>query len=139
MIKSRVLKHWSVVSVIIRNFPNLDPLAVLFNAELYYVGDKRIISFLSVKHYFDILELGPMYTFPEYRKQGYMDTLLNSVLRKYPGMTVVCRRELASFYHKYGFVEFPGSTLQRVRKFLFSLFFRPFTGYSLISMKRHAN
>ncbi len=102
--KTNVWKNLQVVKTILKESPVLDPLVIIYNSDLYLIKKgKEIASFLTLKKYFSIYELGTVYTYQEFRKKGFSKKLINSILLKHPEIYLICRPDKKKFYEKLGF------------------------------------
>ncbi len=136
--QSRVLKHPKIIKTILKNCNVLDPLVIFYNSPLYYLQDnKKYVAFLTIKEACNRTELGTVYTFPEFRKRGFMRRLCAKVCKKHDTICLLCDKDTAPFYKKLGF-----STCKSCgwwftfRIYFFNYILRPFFGYTLICMKK---
>jgi len=134
---STVLQHWTVVKTILKHIPTLDPLAIVLNADLYYTEkDKNVVSFITLKRFGSIRELGTVFTDYLYREKGYASYLIQSMLAKQTDpVYVLCEEKLKPFYEKNGFSEYTRCHwIVRTRRKLFNIFLKPLTGYKIVSL-----
>ncbi len=134
---SCIWKQPSIAREILRNFPTLDPLAILFNSKVYFVKEENsIISFVTVKKFFKTYELGTAYTYPKFRKKGYISDMVSHVLEKYDQLSLLCKPNLVSFCKELGFYECSQcDMIINIRRTLYNLFLAPLTGSTITSMK----
>lgn len=134
---SSVWNHPEAIKIILSNIPTLDPLAVVFNADLFYIkGGSGIAAFATRKRFGNSRELGTVYTCPEYRKHGYAKALIRAIVNSRHTTYVLCEESLAPFYEKCGFKRCTRCNLvTRVRRKLFNIFLGPICGYSLVSLE----
>ncbi len=138
---SRIWKQPSIAREILRNFPTLDPLAILFNSKVYFVkeGDS-IASFVSVKKFLVTYELGTAYTYEKFRGKGYASDMVSHVLEKYDQLFLLCKPNLVSFCKELGFYECSRcDMIINIRRTRYSLFLAPFTRNTIVSMKYNKN
>ena len=136
--KTRVWNEKKVVWTILKETPTLDPLVLIKNSDLYTIKKEgEIVSFLTIKNVGKHIALGTVYTFPDYRKKGFMKSLIKKVLRNRNEIYLICYSEKNSFYRKFGFVLQDKSPWSfRIKKFLGNIFIAPYSGKKLIVMKR---
>lgn len=135
--QSRVLRHPKIIWTIIKNIPTLDPLVILLNSKILITQspDGGIAAFVAIKKFKDGYELGTVYTYKQYRGQGYASNLIQQAVQTYQPIGLLCKRGLLSYYEKFGFRECVecDNTIGKRRK-LFNRFLKPIFGYSLVSM-----
>ncbi len=138
MIKhSRVLKNPKVIWTILKNTPTLDPLVILLNSKLYYLeNSEKIASFLTIKKWKDSIEIGTIYTYPEFRNKGLAGKLIRNVIKKYKKVGLICKENLVDYYKKQGLKK-SNSTKNRIekRKELFNKLLARILGYKLVVMR----
>lgn len=137
IISSRVLCYPQVILTIIKNIPALDPLVIVFNSKMLCCLFKngKVISFVAIKKYYKSYELGTVYTCPKWRNQGYASLLIRQAIKIYNPIGLLCKREMVSYYQKFGFKESTKCGMMiNLRRKLFNFFLQPFLGYPIISM-----
>jgi len=137
--EGRVSKHRSVIITILKNIPTLDPMAILLNSRLYYLElDGTITAFITLKKMGSALELGTVYTHPQFRKKGYASSLIQECINHHhnSNVYVLCEKKLQVFYENKNFEKCEHCHwIINLRKKLFNTFLKPFLGYELVSLK----
>lgn len=66
---SRIRKHPRLIWTILGHAPTLDPLVVIRNDIVLYIvsDDGSVASFVAIKKYGKVYELGTVYTYPNHR------------------------------------------------------------------------
>lgn len=135
--QSRVLRHPKIIWTILTHIPTLDPLVIVLNSKIILAksADGKIAAFVAIKKFNDGYELGTVYTYPKYRNQGLASNLIQQALSTYQPIGLLCKRELVSYYEKFGFRECAecGNTISKRRK-LFNTFLKPLFGYPIVLM-----
>ncbi len=138
MIKeSRVLLNPSIAWTIIKNTPSLDPLVILLNSKIYCLKNRgKIVSFLTIKKWKDSVEIGTVYTYPEFRNKGLAKKLIKYAIKKHKKVGLICKKNLVQYYKKAGF-KISNSTKNRIekRKELFNRTLSKIFGYKLAVMR----
>lgn len=136
-ITSTIFHFPKIIGTIIKNTPTLDPLVIVLNAEVFVgMQNNQIIGFVSIKKFGTTIEMGTLFIYPEFRKQGHAEQLLKEVLTTYPNMSLLCKPDLVDFYSRFGFstVDQPTGVI-KLRKKLFDFFIAPFTRYRIVVME----
>lgn len=135
--KSNVLRFPSIIWTVIKHIPTLDPLVILTNAPIFIGIDQgKVVGFLSIKKFGKTVELGTLYVYPSFRKQGYAEQLFLEAKKQYPKSYLLCTPKMSELYMRYGFqiVEQPKG-IMGLRKRLFDKFIAPFVGYRIVVME----
>lgn len=135
--QSWVLRHPKIIWTILKHVPTLDPLVILLNSKVLITrsSDGAIAAFVAIKKFNDGYELGTVYTYKQFRNQGHASDLIRQATEMYQPIGLLCKRELVSYYERFGFRECVecDNTIVKRRK-LFNRFLKPIFGYPIVSM-----
>lgn len=122
---------------ILKNTPTLDPLVILKNTKVYIGYDKEhMVGFLSIKQFGNMIEMGTLYVYPEFRGNGYAEWLVEQAKKDYLELYLLCSPSMFKMYTNYGFVSVDQpSGIMKLRKKLFDLCIAPLVGYHILVMK----
>lgn len=136
IVTSHIRKHPSLIWTILCHTPTLDPLIILRNDIVLYIvsNDGSVDSFVAIKKYSKVYELGTVYTYPDHRHKGYASILIRHAVDKYRPIGLLCKQEMVDFYTKYGFVVGDHGGIIFGRKWLFNTFLKPILGYLIVMM-----
>lgn len=135
--KSHLWSEPRIIVALVRNLFVLDPTVLLGNPIMYYLEHKgKLVSFVAIKSYRSAYELNSVYTFPGYRGNNYMSTLMKYAVKQHPTLVLICMPRLQSFYEQFGFKKTQsGPAFLRFEQ-RFANFFIPIKRARLIMMKR---
>ncbi|PKL37018.1 hypothetical protein CVV38_03985 [Candidatus Peregrinibacteria bacterium HGW-Peregrinibacteria-1] len=106
--RSKTWDQRQILWHIIKNSTNQDPLPIFTNSQCYYLKNKQLLSYCVISQHKTFYHLKDVYTFPEYRRQGFAGQLISQSIKtlKKP-IYLLCKTALIPFYQKLGFQKTP--------------------------------
>ncbi|MSS74118.1 hypothetical protein EXS72_00555 [Candidatus Pacearchaeota archaeon] len=103
---TKLWENPKIVLTILSKISKLDLTVIFGNPKIYVLKNKnKIVSFSVIKKRHGYKELKAVYTYPEFRKMGYMLKLLRYISKRHKGLYLFCNSNLECFYKKINFIK----------------------------------